>query len=81
MKDIKVSILGHIQRGGTPSAQDRILASQLGLAALEGLLEGQKNVMVGIVNNEIVYTSFEDCISKTKELIEQYRKTAIGDIK
>lgn len=68
MKDIKVSILGHIQRGGTPSAQDRILASQLGLAALEGLLEGQKNVMVGIVNNEIVYTSFEDCISKTKEL-------------
>jgi len=70
MKDIKVSILGHIQRGGTPSAQDRILASQLGLAALEGLLNGQKNVMVGIVNNEIVYTSFEDCIGKTKELNE-----------
>ncbi|MFQ3213720.1 MAG: 6-phosphofructokinase 1 [Marivirga sp.] len=70
MKDIKVSILGHIQRGGSPSAQDRILASQLGLAALEGLITGEKNVMAGIVNNEIVYTSFADCIGKTKALNE-----------
>jgi 6-phosphofructokinase 1 len=70
MKDIKVSILGHIQRGGTPSAQDRILASQLGLAALEGLMNGQKNVMAGVVNNEITYTPFEDCIGKTKALNE-----------
>ena len=69
-KDIKVSILGHIQRGGTPTAQDRILASQLGLAALEGLMNGQKNVMAGIVNNEIVYTPFADCIGKTKDLNE-----------
>ncbi len=68
MKDVKVSILGHIQRGGSPSAQDRILASQLGLAALEGLLEGKKNVMAGLVNNDIAYTPFEDCIGKHKEL-------------
>lgn len=67
-KDVKVSILGHIQRGGTPSAQDRILASQLGLSALEGLLDGRHNVMSGVMNNEIVFTSFEECISKNKQL-------------
>lgn len=68
MKDVKVSILGHIQRGGTPSAQDRILASRLGLGALEGLLNGEKNVMAGIINDKLVYTSFEESIGKTKEL-------------
>ncbi|GAA5037241.1 ATP-dependent 6-phosphofructokinase 2 [Marivirga lumbricoides] len=68
MKDVKVSILGHIQRGGTPSAQDRILASRLGLGALEGLLNGEKNVMAGIINEKLVYTSFEESIGKTKEL-------------
>jgi 6-phosphofructokinase 1 len=49
--DIRVTTLGHTQRGGTPSAHDRILASRLGLGALEGLLAGQKNVMAGIINN------------------------------
>ena len=68
MKDIKVSILGHIQRGGTPSAQDRILASRLGLGALEGLMNGEKNVMAGIINDKLVYTSFEESIGKNKEL-------------
>jgi 6-phosphofructokinase 1 len=67
-KDIRVSILGHIQRGGSPSAHDRILASRLGLAALEGLMNGKKNVMAGIVNDQVVYTSFEDCITKNKPL-------------
>lgn len=67
-KDFKVTILGHIQRGGSPSAADRILASRLGLGAVEGLLNGEKNVMAGICNNELIYTSFHDCISKNKPL-------------
>jgi len=70
-KDIKVSILGHIQRGGSPSAQDRILASRLGLGALEGLMKGEKNVMAGIIDDKLVYTSFEDSITKNKPLNEE----------
>jgi 6-phosphofructokinase 1 len=70
-KDIKVSILGHIQRGGSPSAQDRILASRLGLGALEGLMKGKKNVMAGIINDKLVYTSFEDSITKSKPLNQE----------
>jgi len=70
-KDIKVSILGHIQRGGSPSAQDRILASRLGLGALEGLIKGEKNVMAGIINDKLVYTSFEDSITKNKPLNQE----------
>lgn len=70
-KDIKVSILGHIQRGGSPSAQDRILASRLGLGSLEGLMRGEKNVMAGIINDKLVYTSFEDSISRNKPLNQE----------
>ncbi|WKV11791.1 6-phosphofructokinase [Marivirga harenae] len=70
-KDIKVSILGHIQRGGSPSAQDRILASRLGLGAIEGLMKGEKNVMAGIINDKLVYTSFEDSITKNKPLNQE----------
>ena len=66
--DIRVTTLGHIQRGGTPTAYDRILASRLGLAAVEGLIKGDKNVMAGIVNNELVYTPFIDTIKKTKPI-------------
>ncbi len=66
--DIRVSILGHIQRGGAPTARDRILASRTGLGALEGLLNGLTNVMAGVVNNELTYTSFHDCITKAKPL-------------
>ena len=53
--EVRVSILGHLQRGGSPSAYDRILASRLGVGAIQALLEGQRNVMVGIHNDEIVY--------------------------
>lgn len=66
--DIRVTTLGHIQRGGTPSAYDRILASRLGLGAVEGLLKGYKNMMAGIVNNELVYTPFIDTIKKQKPI-------------
>ena len=56
--DIKVTILGHLQRGGTPTYFDRVLASKMGIAAIEGLLEGKKDVMVGIKDNKIVYNDF-----------------------
>ena len=52
--DVRVSILGHLQRGGRPSARDRILASQVGVGAIEALVQGQRNVMVGVRNNEVV---------------------------
>lgn len=66
--DIKVTILGHIQRGGAPTARDRILASRTGVSAVEGLLKGLKNVMSGVVHDEIVYTPFDDTITKQKPI-------------
>jgi 6-phosphofructokinase 1 len=56
--DIKVTILGHLQRGGSPTYFDRVLASRMGIAAVEGLIAGQKNVMVGIRDNKMVYNDF-----------------------
>ena len=66
--DVRVSILGHLQRGGRPSARDRILASQVGVGAIEALVQGQRNVMVGIRNNEVVYVPFIDAVSKRKAM-------------
>ncbi|MCK6617931.1 MAG: 6-phosphofructokinase [Cyclobacteriaceae bacterium] len=57
--DIKVTILGHLQRGGSPTYFDRVLASKLGVAAVEGLLNGKQDVMVGILDNKISFTPFE----------------------
>jgi 6-phosphofructokinase 1 len=68
--DMRVTTLGHIQRGGIPTAYDRILASRLGLGALEGLLNGEKNVMAGVVNNELCYTPFIDTIKLPKPINE-----------
>lgn len=64
--DIRVTTLGHVQRGGAPTAIDRILGSRLGLNALEGLLEGKTNVMAGMINDQVVFTSFGDAINKKK---------------
>lgn len=66
--DIRVSTLGHLQRGGSPTSLDRILASRLGLAAVEGLVDGKSNVMAGIIDDKVVYTSFKLAISKTKPI-------------
>ena len=66
--DVRVSILGHLQRGGSPSAFDRILASRLGTASIEALNEGQRNVMVGISNDEIVYVPFSRAIKQDKPI-------------
>jgi 6-phosphofructokinase 1 len=60
--DIRISVLGHIQRGGKPSCMDRVLASNLGVSAVEGLLEGKTDVMVGQINREIVFTPFSQTI-------------------
>ena len=66
--DIKVTLLGHVQRGGAPTAYDRILASRLGVAAVEGLVNGRKNVMAGVINNDIVYTPFKETITMKKPI-------------
>ena len=66
--DVRVSILGHLQRGGSPTAADRILASRMGAAAIEALLEDQRNVMIGIRNDEIVYVPFSKAIKNDKPI-------------
>ncbi|MBR9860325.1 6-phosphofructokinase [bacterium] len=65
---IRSTILGHVQRGGSPTSRDRVLASRLGSQAVYALLDGQTSVTVGIVNDEIKLTSFEEAISKKKEI-------------
>ncbi len=66
--EVRVSILGHLQRGGAPSASDRILAGRLGVAAVQALLEGQRNVMVGMRNGQEVYVPFVEAIKKNKPI-------------
>ena len=66
--DTRVTILGHIQRGGSPSAMDRVLASRLGHAAVKALLDGDHGVMLGIVNRKIHLTPFEKAIKHTEKL-------------
>ncbi|MCD8318966.1 MAG: 6-phosphofructokinase [Paraprevotella sp.] len=66
--DVRVSILGHLQRGGSPSASYRILASRLGDGAVQALMAGQRNVMVGIHDNEVVYIPFTEAIKDDKPL-------------
>lgn len=66
--DVRISVLGHLQRGGTPSAYDRILASRMGVAAILALNEGQRNVMIGISNDELVYVPFTRAIKMDKHL-------------
>ena len=79
--DVRVTILGHIQRGGSPTAHDRILASRMGSAAIDALLEDQRNVMIGIRNNEIEYIPFNKAIKNDKpidrELLNTLRKLSI----
>lgn len=69
--DVRVSILGHLQRGGRPSAYDRILASRMGAASIEALLEGQRNVMVGIHEDEMIYVPFSKAIKNDKPIKEE----------
>ena len=73
--DVRVSILGHLQRGGSPTATDRILASRMGAAAIDALLEDQRNVMIGVHNDEIVYVPFFKAIKNDKPIDRTLLKT------
>jgi 6-phosphofructokinase 1 len=79
--DVRVTILGHLQRGGSPTAADRILASRMGAAAIDALLDDQRNVMIGIVNDQIVYVPFARAIKDDKpinrSLLETLRRLSI----
>lgn len=79
--DVRVTILGHIQRGGSPTANDRILASRMGAAAIDALLEDQRNVMIGVQNDQIVYVPFNKAIKNdkpiNKELLNVLRTLSI----
>jgi 6-phosphofructokinase 1 len=66
--DSRVTILGHIQRGGSPTAMDRVIASRMGNTAVEALIEGKTNVMIGIINKKLAFTSFEKSIKHNKKL-------------
>ena len=66
--EVKVTVLGHIQRGGTPSCFDRVLASRLGVGAVDALLNNERGVMIGVANNKIVSVPFEDAIKGDNEI-------------
>lgn len=69
--DVRVTILGHIQRGGSPSAFDRVSASRMGVSAVEALLKGEKNVMVGLINGQIALTPLLKSVKEKKQLNRQ----------
>jgi 6-phosphofructokinase 1 len=70
--EIRLSILGHMQRGGSPSAFDRLLATRMGVRAVEALREGQSGVMVGLHGREVKTVSLEDVTTKTRQINEGY---------
>ncbi len=72
--DTRVSVLGHIQRGGRPSCMDRVLASRLGVAAVEALMSGHTNEMIGLIHNEIAYTPFEHATKHNTEINPDFLK-------
>lgn len=74
--DIRVTVLGHIQRGGDPSCSDRVLASRLGLAAVEGLIKGLFSVMAGIQSGRVVYTPITEAIKKHNDIDMELIKVA-----
>lgn len=79
--DIRVSVLGHMQRGGSPTTLDRVIASRMGVAAIEGLRDGMSKVMVGIVNNHVNYTPIGEAIKTVKRLdAEEFRIAKILSI-
>lgn len=69
--DVRVSVLGHIQRGGTPTVRDRVLASRLGARAVELLLEGRGGLAVGEINNQIVATTISDALQQSRKIDEK----------
>ena len=74
--EIKVTILGHIQRGGRPSCNDRVLASRLGVAAVEALIKGKGGIMVGVQDHKIAYTDLEQAVKDNHTINEELLKIA-----
>jgi 6-phosphofructokinase 1 len=72
--DTRVCILGHIQRGGSPSCQDRLIASHMGYYAVESLIIGRNNVMVGVVNNKIHYTPLDKAVKEKQKIGQEWMK-------
>ena len=72
--DTRVSVLGHIQRGGNPTVRDRILGSRLGMAAVEALADGKKNVMAGLINDELAFTPFANATKHHMDINKQMLK-------
>lgn len=72
--DTKVSILGHMQRGGAPSCMDRVLASRLGIAAVEALIGSQRGEMIGVINGKIHYTPFRNAIKQVADIDQELLK-------
>lgn len=72
--DTRVSILGHIQRGGMPTCMDRVLASRVGVAAVEALLDGHRNEMIGVIHNDISYTDFSKAVKHNTEINPNFLK-------
>ena len=73
-QEVRVCILGHIQRGGSPSCLDRLIASRMGYSAVECLLEGKFNVFVGIVNNKMHYTPLNQAVKRKEKISEEWMK-------
>jgi 6-phosphofructokinase 1 len=72
--EIRVCILGHIQRGGSPSCIDRLIASRMGYHAVESLLEGRHNVFVGILNNKMHYIPLETAVKNKGKISEEWMR-------
>ena len=73
-QEVRVCILGHIQRGGAPTCMDRLIASRMGYHAVECLMEGRHNVFVGIVNNKMHYTPLNEAVKKKQRISEEWMK-------
>ena len=74
--EVRVTVLGHIQRGGSPSCYDRVLASRLGVGAIDTLLRGETNVMIGIVHNKVIAVPFSEAIKGNNEIDEDLIRVA-----
>lgn len=74
--DIKVTVLGHLQRGGSPTYFDRVLAARMGVAGVEGVMAGKNDVMVGLKDNKIVYNEFDKIMTQRHEIDSEYLRIA-----
>jgi 6-phosphofructokinase 1 len=72
--DIRVAILGHIQRGGSPTSMDRLIASRMGYSAVECLIEGRHNQMVGIMNNKMHFTPLDKAVKAKQKISDEWLK-------